>query len=51
MHGQSSGLPMLKMFFVQVFVVKKEEGYRYRSVIFPVDRALESASLQRIELC
>lgn len=39
MHEQSSGVPMQKMFFVQLFAVKKE----YRSVIFPADRAMEGA--------
>ena len=43
MHGQSSGVPMRKMFFVQVFAVKKEESYQYRSAIYPADRALEGA--------
>jgi hypothetical protein len=40
MHGQSSGLPMQREFFVEVFAVKKEEGDQYRSVIFPADRAM-----------
>ena len=45
MHGQSSGLPMQREFFVEVFAVKKEERDQYRSVIFPADRAMEGALL------
>ena len=37
------GLPMQKTFLVQVFAVKKAGGYRYRSAIYPADRALEGA--------
>jgi hypothetical protein len=43
MHGQSSGLPMQREFFVEVFAVKKEERDQYRSVIFPADRAMEGS--------
>ena len=43
MNGQSSGLPMQRKFLVQVFAVKKDGSYQYRSVIFPADRAMEGA--------
>lgn len=42
MHGQSSDVPMRKLFYVQVFAVKTE-GEKYRSVIFPADRATEGS--------
>ena len=40
---KSSGLPMKRKFLVQIFAVKKEGSDQYRSVIFPADRAMESA--------
>ena len=43
MHGQSSGLPMQREFFVEGFAVKEEARDQYRSVIFPVDRAMEGS--------
>ena len=43
MHGQSSGVPMQRMFFVQVFADKNNGGDQYRSVIFPADRATEGS--------
>jgi hypothetical protein len=43
MQGQSSGLPMQREFFVQVFAGQEEEGDQYRSVIFPADRAIEGS--------
>ena len=34
---------MQRKFLVQVFAIKKEGSDQYRSVIFPADRAMESA--------
>src|ERR1700740_771519 len=43
MYGQSLDIPMQRKFLVQVFAVKKEGRYQYRSAIYPADRALEGA--------